>query len=188
MALRTVQLWVEAGVLPAWKTAGGHRRISRVAVERLISERATALAGGLVLAKPIRGTADTRLKVMVVEDDPDMLRLLTMVIADWDLPLAVMPASNGFEALLLMGQHCPDVLVTDLNMPGMDGFQMIAALRSVGAAFYGMDIAVVTALTPQEIARRGGLPTGVRVFHKPVPFGALEALVRTRIASLAAAA
>ena len=31
VALRTVQLWVEAGVLPAWKTAGGHRRISRVA-------------------------------------------------------------------------------------------------------------------------------------------------------------
>lgn len=42
-ALRTVQLWVEGGDLPAWKTAGGHRRISRTAVEQLIAERAQAL-------------------------------------------------------------------------------------------------------------------------------------------------
>ena len=45
VALRTVQLWVESGVLPAWKTAGGHRRISRIAVERLIGERRAALSG-----------------------------------------------------------------------------------------------------------------------------------------------
>ena len=186
--MRTVQLWVEAGVLPAWKTAGGHRRISRAAVQRLIGERTAALAGGVGLPEPARRPAEARLQVMVVEDDPEMLRLITMVITDWDLPLDVTPAGNGFEALLLMGQHCPDVLVTDLNMPGMDGFQMIASLRSVGAAFDDMDIVVVTALTRQEIERRGGLPAGVRVFHKPVPFDALEALVRTRITRLATTA
>ncbi len=185
VALRTVQLWVEAGVLPAWKTAGGHRRISRAAVERLFDERTAALAGGTVLANPAQEPADTRLKVMVVEDDPEMLQLITLVISDWGLPLSVTPADNGFEALLLMGQNCPDVLVTDLNMPGMDGFQMIASLRSVGAAFDEMDIIVVTALRPQEIERRGGLPAEVVVFHKPIPFDALEALVRGRIARLA---
>ena len=119
VALRTVQLWVESGVLPAWKTAGGHRRISRVAVERLIGERSSALSG-----VPARGSepVSTRLRVMVVEDDPETLRLFNMVINGWDLPVDVMPAANGFEALLSMGQHCPDLLLTDLNMPGMDGF------------------------------------------------------------------
>ncbi|MEK9953666.1 MAG: helix-turn-helix domain-containing protein [Curvibacter sp.] len=39
VAVRTVQLWVESGVLPAWRTAGGHRRISRGAVEKLLAER-----------------------------------------------------------------------------------------------------------------------------------------------------
>ena len=34
VAVRTVQLWVESGVLPAWRTAGGHRRIARSAVDR----------------------------------------------------------------------------------------------------------------------------------------------------------
>lgn len=191
VALRTVQLWVEGGVLPAWKTAGGHRRISRAAVERLIGERSAALAGdapGRVPATALADGGEARLKLMVVEDEPDQLRLFTMVIARWDLPIDVTPASNGFEALLRMGQHCPDLLVTDLNMPGMDGFRMIASLRGVGAAFADMEIVVVTALSAADIERRGGLPEGVRVFHKPVPFDELEALVRDRIAALAATA
>ncbi len=188
VALRTVQLWVEGGVLPAWKTAGGHRRISRIAVERLISERTAALSGDAVLTVPSQPASETRLQVMVVEDEPELLRLFTMVITGWELPVTVTPARNGFEALLRMGQHCPDLLVTDLNMPGMDGFKMIASLRGVGQSFEGMEIVVVTALTPDEITRRGGLPAGVRVFHKPVPFDELEALVRERAAVMAAVA
>ena len=186
VALRTVQLWVEGGVLPAWKTAGGHRRISRVAVERLIRERSAALSGEVVEApEPAKPGADNRLQLMVVEDEPELLRLFLMVIEGWDLPVTVTSASNGFEALLRMGQRCPDLLVTDLNMPGMDGFKMIASLRGVGQAFDSMDIVVVTALAAEEIDRRGGLPTGVRVFHKPVPFDEIETLVRERVAALA---
>ncbi len=185
VALRTVQLWVESGVLPAWKTAGGHRRISRAAVERLIGERRAALSGEGAAAESVAGQ---RLRLMVVEDEPELLRLLTMVIAGWELPLDVTPAANGFEALLKMGQHCPDLLLTDLNMPGMDGFKMISSLRGIGQGFGEMEIVVVTALSPEDIARRGGLPEGVRVFHKPVPFDELEGLVRDRVAALAATA
>ncbi len=190
VALRTVQLWVEGGVLPAWKTAGGHRRISRIAVERLISERRSALSGVSTdsAAALNNGATDGRLRLMVVEDEPDLLRLFTMVIAGWDLPIEVTPASNGFEALLLMGQNCPALLLTDLNMPGMDGFKMISSLRGVGSAYDDMEIVVVTALTAGDIAARGGLPDGVRVFHKPVPFDELEILVRDRVAALSALA
>jgi excisionase family DNA binding protein len=187
VALRTVQLWVESGVLPAWKTAGGHRRISRVAVERLIGERKAALSGDTRPAS-LATTGEARLRVMVVEDEPELLRLFTMVIAGWDLPIDVTPASDGFEALLRMGQQCPDLLVTDLNMPGMDGFKMIESLRGVGPAYDEMEIIVVTALSEAEIAQRGGLPGQVRVLHKPVPFDELEALVRDRVAALASAA
>jgi len=187
VALRTVQLWVESGVLPAWKTAGGHRRISRAAVERLIDERRAALTGDGAGAAP-RAAGGTRLRVMVVEDEPELLQLFTMVIRGWDLPIELTPASNGFEALLKMGQDCPDLLVTDLNMPGMDGFKMISSLRGVGQAYGEMEIVVVTALADEDIARRGGLPAGVRVFHKPVPFDDLEALVRERVAALSTTA
>ena len=182
VALRTVQLWVESGVLPAWKTAGGHRRISRAAVERLIGERQAALLGAPVVVVTDGSAAASRLRVMVVEDEPETLRLFSMVIEGWDLPVEVMPAANGFEALLGMGQQCPDLLVTDLNMPGMDGFKMIRSLRAAGSAYDGMQIVVVTALDEADIVSRGGLPANVRVFHKPVPFDELEAVVRARLA------
>ena len=185
VALRTIQLWVEAGVLPAWKTAGGHRRISRQAVERLMGQRRIALSDDSNYL-PVVGQSDARLRVMVVEDEPELLRLFVMMIDSWELPVIVTPAGNGFEALLLIGQHPPDLLMTDLNMPGMDGFKMIASLRAVASAFDDMEIVVVTALTPEEIGRRGGLPEGVRVFRKPLPFDELESLMRGRTASLAA--
>lgn len=187
VALRTVQLWVEGGVLPAWKTAGGHRRISRAAVERLIEERRAALVGD-GSADRARSAAGERLRVMVVEDEPELLRLFTLVMAGWELPIDVTAAANGFEALLKMGQDCPDLLVTDLNMPGMDGFRMISSLRGVGQSYGELEIVVVTALSEEDIARRGGLPPGVRVFHKPVPFDELEALVRERVAAQSDAA
>ena len=180
VALRTVQLWVESGVLPAWKTAGGHRRISRVAVERLIEERRHALAGNVERASAGPAGSD-RLRVMLVEDEPEQRRLLTMMVERWGLPVDLITANDGFEALLRMGQACPDVLFTDLNMPGMDGFRMVSALRAMGKAYEAMDIAVITALTPDEISARGGLPAGVRVFYKPAPFDDLEQLVRDRL-------
>lgn len=193
VALRTVQLWVESGVLPAWKTAGGHRRISRAAVEKLIEERRQALLGGRVdsrlgeIGPPAPTGTSSRLRILVVEDEAELLDLFTMVIKGWQLPLDLTVAANGFDALLRMGQHCPDVLITDLRMPGMDGFGMIEALRRAGSAFDGLTVCVVTVLSDEEIRSRGGLPPGVRVFRKPVPFDALEEVVRGCLANRQAA-
>lgn len=183
VALRTVQLWVESGVLPAWKTAGGHRRISRVAVEKLIAERSHALLGqGNAAAQ----SNDRPLRVLVVEDDPDMLKLICMVMEGWDLPLQLRTATNGFEALLRIGDESPDLLLTDLNMPGMDGFRMIASLQGHQQGREALRVVVVTALTPAEITQRGGLPETVTVFTKPLPFDDLEALMREQHAALTA--
>ncbi len=184
VALRTVQLWVESGVLPAWKTAGGHRRIAKSAVEKLLEERRMAINGEV--AKP---DTPQPFRILVVEDEPDLLRLFTMVIEDWGLPVALRTATNGFEALVRIGEQCPDLLITDLNMPGMDGFRMIRSLRNFGEGLETLEIVAVTALGPQDIENRGGLPDGVKVFIKPVPFAELEQLVRERVpAALAAPA
>lgn len=45
VALRTAQLWVEAGTLRAWKTAGGHRRITRESVNALLARQVAAKSG-----------------------------------------------------------------------------------------------------------------------------------------------
>ena len=105
-----------------------------------------------------------------------------MVIDSWDLPLELSVASNGFEALVRLGESHPDLLITDLNMPGMDGFRMIRSLRNFGQGLDSLEVVVVTAMGAHDIDDRGGLPVDVKVFTKPVPFSELEKLVRERIA------
>ncbi|WP_396267303.1 response regulator [Ideonella sp.] len=184
VALRTVQLWVEAGALPAWKTAGGHRRIAREAVERLRQRQvqdmqAPALGGPLA--------ADARVRLLVVEDDADLLRLYALTVDSWDLPIDLDLARNGFEGLVRLGEQPPDMLITDLMMPGMDGFRMMRALQAMKPLAQSMDILVVTALSPADIADRGGLPAGIESFTKPVPFSHLEQRARRLLAQKVAA-
>jgi excisionase family DNA binding protein len=177
VSLRTAQLWVESGVLRAWKTAGGHRKILRTSVDQILAERQTALRG----ARPEPARAS--LKILAVEDELDLLKLYRLNIGAWDLPLTLVTASSGFEGLIRVGESKPDLLITDLNMPGVDGFRMIRMLAG-DPGFQNMMIVAVTALDKADIADRGGLPEGVHVFTKPVPFSELEKLAREKLAAL----
>jgi excisionase family DNA binding protein len=173
VAVRTVQLWVEAGVLPAWRTAGGHRRIARSAVEKLLAERRHDLAP----AGPATGSPRPALKLLLVEDDPHLLKLFSSVVAGWTFPVDLTTATNGFEGLVRIGETRPDIVVTDLVMPSMDGFEMLRALKKPGSGFSSLKVLVVSALSADEIAERGGLPEGVICFQKPVNYTKLETLV-----------
>lgn len=182
VAVRTVQLWVESGVLPAWRTAGGHRRIARVAVEQLLEQRARVLKPKAMAADPgppVSAASAAPFKLLFVEDDPDLLNLFSAIVQGWTFPIELCTAKNGFEGLVRIGQLQPDLVVTDLNMPGMDGFQMIRALKNEDSGFQQLAIIVATSYGPDEIRDRGGLPPDVRVFQKPLPYTALEELARS---------
>ena len=176
VAVRTVQLWVESGVLPAWRTAGGHRRIARSAVDKLMAERSNVICQPVV-KNEASASQDRPLKLLVVEDDADLLNLFTMVVDGWDFPVELSTAVNGFDGLIRIGQVRPDMVVTDLNMPGMDGLQMVRSLKRPDSGFEDLVLIVVTALSEGDIADRG-LPEGTLVFQKPVPFQEIEAIAR----------
>ncbi len=177
VAVRTVQLWVEAGVLPAWRTAGGHRRISREAVENLLAERKHDLTAESSTAE----LAQRPLKLLLVEDDPNLLHLFSAVVRSWAVPIDLTTATNGFEGLIRIGEMRPDIVVTDLMMPGMDGFEMLRALKKPGSGFASLKVLVVSALGQEEIDERGGLPDGVTYFQKPVNYVNLQALVQKHV-------
>jgi len=71
-----------------------------------------------------------------------------------------------------LGIDRPDLLIADLNMPAMDGFQMLRTLRRM-PEMDDLEIVVVTGLSAAEIAA-GGLPAGMPVLEKPIPFDELE--------------
>jgi len=173
---RTVQLWVENGTLQAWRTAGGHRRITYESVNRLVDGRRIAIGGGPGAAATAPAPATPgKPRVLVVDDDPLILRLYELQMAGWGMDMELIKAQNGFEALIRIGERRPDLLVSDLNMPGMDGFRMIRTLREdVGTA--GMNMIVVSGLDRGTI-KAMGLPADIPVFPKPVPFSELRTAV-----------
>ncbi len=167
VSVGTVQLWVESGLLQAWKTAGGHRRVLRDSVESLLHKKPAPPAP---VVQVVQGPRPMRL--LVVEDDPNLLRLYETQIARWPLDTEVTVIDNAINALLNMGRGGPDLLISDLHMPGMDGFGMLKVLHKAPEMAY-TKVVVVTGLDADEVTARGGVPPGVEVLSKPIPFARL---------------
>lgn len=177
VSVRTLQLWIDAGVLPVRRNESGALRIVRSATEAL------RVARDRVIAQPPQplgvGVAGLRtLKLLLVEDDPIQQQLFALMADKWDFPVQLTLAADGFEALLRVGQIRPDLLVTDLRMPSLDGFQMVRALKAQGSGFEDLTVVVVSSYSNGDIYEHGGLPEDILVFHKPLDFGQIEALAR----------
>jgi len=172
---RTIQLWVESGTLQAWKTAGGHRRITSTSVDRVMETRRQALAPDRRDPKSAAPGQARQYKVVIADDDATLLRLYELEISGWGLPLQLIKASDGFDALLKIGEHHPDLLISDLSMPGMDGFRMVHSLRNNPKQRH-LNIIIVSGLDRATISSLG-LPADIPVYAKPVPFSQLRAAV-----------
>lgn len=166
ISVRTAQLWVEEGRLRAWKTPGGHRRILRESVNALLHEHEKACGRDL-----------DGFDILIVEDERVQRILLQTKIQEIASEISVRTAYNGVEGLIKLGERQPHVLITDLLMPGLDGFQMLNTLSS-SPLVHSIRIIVTTGLTEEEISRHGTLPERVVVLHKPIQLAVLVAMVR----------
>jgi DNA-binding response OmpR family regulator len=104
-----------------------------------------------------------------------------MTLASWNLPITINIVDNGYEGLVQIGLQAPAVLILDLSMPKIDGFEMIRTLRA-NPALSTMDIIVVTGMSPDIIEQRGGLPLGTTIFGKPIPFHQLQGYLQAKLA------
>jgi excisionase family DNA binding protein len=164
VSLQTVQRWVDAGHLRAWKTPGGHRRIEATSAEALFKSHEEGV--GLAPANGTHGAAAVR-SVVIVDDDPGA-RLLLETLVRQALPDAqIVSANNGFQGLIVIGRLAPDVVITDIQMPHMNGLELLRSL-TVDEASRPRLLIAVTALRADELRRVGELPAGVQLFSKPV--------------------
>lgn len=175
ISVGTVQLWVESGTLDAWKTSGGHRRVLRQSIERLLRRPSDP---GRVAEKELLAPGDpTRLNVLVVEDDPNLLRLYQANISRWPGKPDLMVLANAFSALIRIGRTKPDLLILDLQMPGIDGFSLLRVLGNEPETA-DIRVVVVTGMDSSSIEARGGLPAGVEILPKPIPFARLQEIAQ----------
>ena len=171
LAVRSVQLMVDRQELEAWKTPGGHRRISRESVERWIQTRAS---GGTKAprmpaepASPATAAAEAaHPRVLLIEDSVHFQNLVALLVRQSFPQVELQIAHDGITGLAMYGQFQPDVLIVDILLPGIDGATLITTLRT-HPQFARSRLIVVTSLDAAQREPYAFALQGVTVIHKP---------------------
>jgi DNA-binding response OmpR family regulator len=119
--------------------------------------------------------------ILLVEDDEDIRSALAERIADMDEGYRIIQAVNGREAINVLNGTAVDLVVTDLNMPVLDGFALLAHLMS---AHTRMPIIVLTAYGTAE-TRRQLKEMSAGYLEKPLDLPLLPGVVREKLAQQA---
>ncbi|MGF6528816.1 response regulator [Variovorax sp. PvP013] len=166
LAIRSVQLMVDRGELAAWKTAGGHRRISRASVEAFLQRRQEGTGERRTVDKPAsKASAGGKVKVLLIEDSKHYQKLASMLLRN-DFPeFEVFVADDGFAGLAMAGQLQPTLLIVDILLPGMDGATLISSLRS-HMQFAESRLIVLTSLAEADLGPYMFALEDVPIVHK----------------------
>ncbi|HET8528463.1 MAG TPA: response regulator [Gaiellaceae bacterium] len=113
--------------------------------------------------------------VLVADDDDDILLLVTTRLKRDGFE--IVSARDGTQALELAREHVPRVAVLDVGMPGMDGLQVLEAIRA-DDSLAGTRVLLLTAKAQESDVRRG-YDTGADAYVKK-PFSPAELAVRVR--------
>ena len=163
--------WVNAGRLSAFRTPGGHRRIRREDLIVFMRDN------GLPLPDELKQGSGLR-KVLIVDDESTIRETLAEHLSKRSDPYEVVTASDGFEAGRLVATVRPDVVLLDLRMPGIDGFQICRTIKADAESSHTVVIAM-TGYFSQETEARILECGAVRCFAKPVEPSTLSAFIDT---------
>ena len=123
---------------------------------------------------------------LLVVDDDDAIRWLVASALESDGYL-VRGASCGEEALAMVAQWRPALVLLDIMMPGMDGFGVLAALRAAPDS-HDIPVVFLTAYADDETRRRALVGGAQDFLEKPLPLNELTARVRAVLARPASVA
>jgi excisionase family DNA binding protein len=170
VTIPTVKRWIREGHLTAFQTAGGHFRVTEEEFRRFQD----------ALRMPVDRTgteAETQAqpRILIVDDDAALLETLLEALS-WDGRYTVEVAQDGYEGLIKVGSFAPNLLVLDIRMPGLNGFQVCRRVKSAPAT---REIRIL-AITGQSVhhTREQILEAGADGFlEKPIRLDELQSEV-----------
>ena len=118
---KTIINWVEAGHLKAYKTVGGHRRIKREDLDQFLRAKGMPL--------PEEPKVEERKKILVVDDDRIIVETIVQALEEDEYGYEMISASDGFEAGLQVNHFKPDLLILDIMMPDINGYEVCQKIK-----------------------------------------------------------
>jgi twitching motility two-component system response regulator PilG len=105
------------------------------------------------------------MKVLLVDDTRTLLSLIQVYLMGWGIEFVV--AKDGTEGLERAREHRPDLVISDVRMPGLDGFELCAAIRA-DPALHEIPIVLLTSLADEASRKKGKLVGATAFLTKPV--------------------
>jgi len=119
---KTIINWIDAGHIKAYKTVGGHRRIKKEDLDHFLKEKGMPL--------PEEAKAEERKKILVVDDDKIIVETIVQALEEDEYGYEMISASDGFEAGLQVNHFKPDLLILDIMMPDINGYEVCQRVKT----------------------------------------------------------
>ena len=166
----TVAKWIDRGKIKAWRTAGGHRRVQGEDLRRYLVENQLPVPPELL-------AAEMRLRLLVVDDELLALRTIERAFKPLADQVHLTTTTSGVEALLLLVELKPDAMLIDINMPGLDGYEVCRRVRA-HPSLSTVTLIAITALHRPEIVGNALKAGAVACLAKPFAAEQVLALAR----------
>jgi DNA-binding NarL/FixJ family response regulator len=127
--------------------------------------------------------ADTHKKILCIEDDRETAALIAEELVDRGYEVAL--AYDGREGLAAILRTMPDLVLSDISMPAMSGFELLERLVALAPRFSKMPFVFLTALTDRDNELRGRQLGADDYVTKPIDFEVLATIISARLAGVA---
>lgn len=174
---KSIERWIDAGFLRGFRTPGGHRRVHRADLLEFIQKRRTTERAGESVAPP-----SAELPRVLVVDDDDTIRELfveffrTTAHGKYQIDVA----SSGYEAGVKVERFNPHIVLLDLMMDDLDGFEVCRKLRNDPAHATTIVVAVTGSAEAAQQAEDSGMFH--RIVLKPIKMSNVKDVIDTLLA------
>ena len=100
--------------------------------------------------------------ILIVEDSPTMRALLTSALEELEPPVKLTEATSGFEALRILPRESFDLIITDINMPDINGLELVSFVKSNDA--YSSTPLMIVSTEGSERDREKGVRLGADAY------------------------
>ena len=127
--------------------------------------------------------AQTKTRILCIEDDRETAALIAEELVDRGYDVIV--AHDGREGLAAILKTMPDLVLSDISMPAMSGFELLDSLIALAPRFSRMPFIFLTALTDRDNELKGRQLGADDYVTKPIDFDMLAAIIAARLAGVA---
>ena len=119
---KTIINWIEAGHINAYKTVGGHRRIKRSDLEDFMRKQGIPIPEEEIISEKKR--------ILIVDDDPIIVETIVQALEEEEYDYEIISASDGFEAGLQVNHFRPHLIILDIMMPDIKGYEVCKTIKT----------------------------------------------------------